>query len=338
MSNARLATLLVIVSAPASANPDPALRIAALTGGNLRVDVHCADTWATPERGLDVSIDGVAQRSLGVNSSGGWTENGMVWTDIDVGYAVSAGRHTVEIAAPGCARALQQVDLDPVLPETISGRLATTDEHLLGPTGAPNGLTLVLGAYHVPRASHQSTNDLFSTSYNYDPTAATGAFFSVGYERRGLVLADDFAVGAAPISGMVTDSEQTFAAKPGPYPFAGTGVAIGNTLRVGGRIALHDVALAAGSGLGGDLSIESAKLQSVGNTGLAMAPNGSDPEWYVPLWASLTLKPMCNWGAQVLASYQVHPTALSENELAIGAGVVFQPSASCSERAGLGVR
>ncbi len=71
----------------------------------------------------------------------------------------------------------------------------------------------------------------------------------------------------------------------------------------------------------------------------ASLPSGDmDADWYVPLWTAVTYKPGCNWGAQLMASYDVHPTSTNEDSRAFLAGLLYQPSAACSDRAGLTLR
>src|SRR5437764_14632826 len=96
----RLVLPCLLLARVAAADPQPA--------GNLRVDLHCADYWATPDRGLHVTLDGVAQPPLAVNGfpllavdKHGTTH--VRWLPTDIAYAVAAGPHHVEVAAPGCA-------------------------------------------------------------------------------------------------------------------------------------------------------------------------------------------------------------------------------------------
>jgi hypothetical protein len=67
------------------------------------------------------------------------------------------------------------------------------------------------------------------------------------------------------------------------------------------------------------------------------APDGIDASVYLPVWASATIKPTCNWGAQVTGQYDVHPSSMTTNDVQITAGILYQPSDSCSEPAGVGV-
>ena len=58
---------LVTFARVASAQVEPGL--GPLPDGNLRVDLRCADYWATPANGLQVSVDGVAPPTTGTNGA-----------------------------------------------------------------------------------------------------------------------------------------------------------------------------------------------------------------------------------------------------------------------------
>ena len=106
-------------------------------------------------------------------------------------------------------------------------------------------------------------------------------------------------------------------------------------MRAGGRIPLREISLSAGAGVGGDMIITSA--QGTDKTSVTEAPSGLDGDWYIPLWTQVTFKPSCNWGAALYASYDVHPTARDESAPMFGANMIYEPSAACSEPAGLRV-
>ena len=63
----------------------------------------------------------------------------------------------------------------------------------------------------------------------------------------------------------------------------------------------------------------------------AVSPPPTDGDVYVPVWASLTVKPACNFGVQLLASYDVVPGQAVEDRVTIAAGLMFQPSNACAE-------
>jgi len=313
------------------------VRIAAADpGGNLRVNVKCADYWATPDTGLAVTIDGRAYPALGTNGISGfdlevyhhvpaplWS-----WTPTDVGYLVPPGVHRVSITAPGCSALEQDVHIAPYRPVILDGRLPASAA-LSGPTDAPDGLGIAFGAFTRAQQAHGATNDLFSTSYTFDATTVQGASLAISSQTRALVLAWDVAFGSAPVTG--TSRYQTDAA----VAFSGDEYITRFGFRVGGRIPLHELAVSGGSGIGGDMIITSA--QGADKTAFAQAPSGFDGDWYIPLWTQLTLKPSCNWGATLYASYDFHPTARDESAPAFGASILYEPSAACSEPAGVRV-
>jgi hypothetical protein len=49
------------------------------------------------------------------------------------------------------------------------------------------------------------------------------------------------------------------------------------------------------------------------------------------VWAMLTYKPTCSWGVQATVSYEVHPTAIDESAPTLAAGILWQPSRTCSQ-------
>jgi hypothetical protein len=67
------------------------------------------------------------------------------------------------------------------------------------------------------------------------------------------------------------------------------------------------------------------------------APDGIDATFYLPVWASATIKPTCNWGAQVSGQYDVHPSSMTTNDVQITAGILYQPSDACSDPVGVSV-
>jgi hypothetical protein len=317
---------------------------AAYPGGALRIDVTCADYWATPERGLTVAVDGVSYPALGENGMSGfelavyhhiatpiWT-----WTPTDIGYSAAVGPHHISVAAPGCAPLDADVTIGPLRPAVVTGRLPISDSMLSGPTGAPNGFGITIGAFTRAQPSHASTNDLFSAAYTFDSTTVQGAAVSTSVEHRALAVAWDFAFGTAASSGTSAYEGDFPTESHTPIPFTGDEYAMRGAFRIGARLPLQEVALAGGAGLGGDVVITSETAAQNGS--LALPPSGVDADWFIPLWAQLTIKPSCNWGAQLYASYDVHPTASGESAPEFGAGIMYQPSAACSDPAGLVVR
>jgi hypothetical protein len=318
--------------------------------GNLRVDIHCAESFET--RDLHVTLDGAPLEPLHTNgvSSVAYGKHGVpyeVWSPTDVGFVAPPGLHRVRIAAPGCAPDERDIDIPADYPKFITGRLALSDDSLRGSTGAPDGGGLVLGAFTVARPARTGTqSDLWggTTAYTVADGSAQGVLFGVSYERRGFVFSHDLGVGWGSLAGTVQTikSPDGLSAYPGTLPYTGGFVMISDTLRIGKRIALHDVALAAGTGIGGDVTVTWRNVDESGvankSTVFADGPNNTvDADWFVPVWASVTIKPWCDFGLQAVASYDVHPTALDESGLRISAGLLFQPSASCRDAPGVKV-
>jgi hypothetical protein len=271
-----------------------------------------------------VRVDGAPARGGNLNEglAVGYTKHGNPYLTVvptDIGFTIAPGTHRVTIGAPGCAPLDAQLSVDRIMPAFVSGRLPVSDDSLQGPAGAPNGVDVMLAAYSSSRGAHTSTDLSGATTYAWNDIDTTGGMMSLGYEHRDLAVAYDIMVGTASATGTSMNMAN---------PFNANLLQIGNQLRVGFRVPEHTVALAAGAGLGGDANVVTSGLLGV----------GGDFDFYVPLWASLTIKPSCDWGVQVLASYNMHPTSMNESAPELVAGLQWQPSASCSEQAGLTVR
>ena len=318
--------LALLVCAPSTASAEPIVP----HFDNLYVDVGCADFWANPEHGLQVTVDGVVQEPRGENGVPviGFTTSGPYsdWVPTDISYYVPPGTHDIGIDAPGCAPSMQQIVFG-LAPVYIAGRLPVTDDSLRGSTGAPDGFGVLLGAYNQQRGPHLGNRDLFGTQFAYDNDSATGVWLSTSYEHRGLAFALDLLTGGGSMSGTATTANGTPA-------FTGSTLEMGGALRLGGRLRFGNLALSAGAGVGGSLWIAHADMVAGTNS----IPNEADGDWYVPVWSTLTYKPSCNWGAQVLAQYQLHPGSTNEDAPTIGAGLLWQPVSACSDRVGIVVR
>ncbi len=314
--------------------------------GNLRVDIHCAESFATPDRGLRVTVDDAPLEPLHINgyASTAYDENGVpysTWSDTDVGYVAPPGVHRVRLSVPGCVDDVRELDIRGDFPKLVTGRLALADDSLRGPVGAPDGGGIVMGAFTVARPGHVGTeSDLWggTTGYTVANSDAHGTAIAFSFERRHFVFATDLAIGWGSLAGTVqtVQNPQGLTAYPAALPYTGTLGLASLAFRFGGRLALHEAALAAGSGIGGDVTIASRTIDESAVMDKASiyadAPNPIfDADWFVPLWASVTVKPWCDWGFQTTASYDVHPTALDESGVRISAGLLYQPSASCRE-------
>jgi hypothetical protein len=286
---------------------------------NLHVGIACADYWADPDHGLSVRIDGVLQEPRGEDGAPGWLRSNL-------GFLVPPGVHELAIEAPDCAPYVQQIVFGPFTPVFVSGRLLPTDGALRTPTGAPDGFGLLIGAYDQARGAHTGTDAVFAGQFAYDTASAYGLWLSSSYERRGFAVAVDSLIGGGPLDGTATGAN-------GSTNFHGYTIHLGGALRVGGRLSLGSVELAAGAGIGGSLWVEEGGVRS-----MATGPNQADGDWYIPLWSALTYKPSCDLGVQVLAQYQLHPTASVEDAPTIAAGLLVQPTSACSERIGVAVR
>jgi hypothetical protein len=299
---------------------------------NIHVSVHCADYWATPERGLVVSVDGVPQPAHGENGIPLYasTKSGPVmhWVPTDIGYAVEPGVHHIALEAPGCSSLAEDVEADSALPISIAGRLPIADDSLRGTTAAPNGFGVAAGVYIGGRGAHVSTDRILQSSFAYDRITTTGGALTMSFDRRTLAVAFDMTFASGSTTGTATTMSS------GPQAFTGSAMAFSDQLRVGARQPFGNVALAAGAGVGGHMWLDHSDTRNN-----ASLPAGDvDVDWYVPLWTSVTYKPACSWGAQVLASYDVHPTSTNENSPSFLAGLLYQPSVACSDRPGLTVR
>jgi opacity protein-like surface antigen len=331
------------VTVAGAAHGEPVVSPPLYRTGNMRVAVACADFVATPDTGLAVTLDGAPLPALRTNGAPSVITNedgssSSTWAATDIGYLVEPGKHRVSLAAPGCA----STDLEITAPfdhaELVTGRLAVADTELASPTGAPDGVGLVLGARRGPPLLGPADHTLggYSTHYAYDDTRSTGGWFGLTYEHRNFAFAFDTRFTVNAVAGTATQTAAIGALDPRAHPFAGDAYGAAMTLRLGPRLSLGHVSLAAGSGIGGELWIVSTRLVDTMVT-TADAPDTVDASWLLPLWASATIKTSCDWGLHALVEIDAHPTALSSSGLALGAGVTYQPSSACSAAPGVTV-
>ncbi|HEY1585040.1 MAG TPA: hypothetical protein VGH63_05080 [Polyangia bacterium] len=287
--------------------------------GNLRLSIACGDVWAsTPEDGLDVQVDGTsidADRVTGRSAA----------------YLIAPGHHRVQLSAPGCEPSTFDFDADAIHSTHADGRLVLDDWWRGGTAGSPNGFGITVGAWLQPAPGGAAGDSVFDQSETYDSGhTAGGAYLSFSRERRFFLTATDITVAGGSTSGVVSGDRtaQQFTASvfDNRYQF-----------RVGGRLPLHFASLAAGTGIGVEWWITSGQFTSPNNTSGLFAPDGPDASFYLPMWASATVKATCEWGVQALAQYDVHPSSMDTNGFSFGAGVIYQPSASCSEAPGVRV-
>jgi hypothetical protein len=329
---------------PAETPPAPpiAAMSRALTGNNLRIGVSCMAYLATPAEGMQVSVDGTPIAAARVNSvtTASTDADGNVsygTEDTDVGFDVAPGHHRVTLATPDCVVETHDVDIARLGPTFVTGRMQIADPRLRGTTGAPNGLGFALSYIQFAHPKQVGVNDpAFSPSaYATDAMSVSGGMLTTSFSGRHWLFALDsiFATGTA--NGVASEN--------GIDPSAGTtgtyrdrAIDFGMAMRVGPRYPVGNFELAGGLGLGGELRGDSST--SVGGNVFAEGPSSVSADWYVPAWAQLTYKPTCSFGFQVMASYDVHPTDMDANGLALSAGIVLQPSAACSEPVGVAVR
>ncbi|HEX7700445.1 MAG TPA: hypothetical protein VF403_06985 [Kofleriaceae bacterium] len=315
--------MALLVPKLAAAQPEPAVAPNLYGTGNLRVEMACANYEATPQEGLVVQVDGHPQSALRINGDLGtsYDEDGnpyTTWSATDIGYLVNPGEHHITVTAPGCAAQTADVITAADHAEVISGRLAISDPDLMGTVGAPNGGGLTLGVLSTSAPRGPGSRDGFDTSYTYDPGyTAYGGWLSTSWERRGFELAFDLSFGTGATSGTAMQSGTT-------KSFTGTAYRFSHAFRIGKRVALRDVSLAGGLGLGYDAWINSTNIDTVG-------PSEPDASWYVPVWVAATIKPACNWGFQILGEYDLHPTASDNSGMTFGVGWIYQPSDACSQ-------
>jgi hypothetical protein len=295
--------------------------------GNLRVSVACADFNALPDKGLELTVDGVEAKPLGVNVTTthyrktnfeNWSDE-MVARDVDtdVGFQVAPGPHHVTVGAPGCERRAIDVVAVADRAEVIIGRLPITDAELAGNAAAPDGHGLVLGAIAVAAIHGPATN---GERYVYDPHMGFGGWVSLLANKRGFALAADLAFTTNVAEGMTVDI-------PNGDHFSGREYRVTTMLRAGKRYAIRDVAVGFGTGLGLDSWL--MKGNFYGPTGVSPE---ADASWFLPMWSTVTYKPSCDWGIQALAQYDFHPTSSDSTGFTFGAGLVLEASAACSRR------
>jgi hypothetical protein len=299
--------VVVLVLAPAAAHADS-------TGGDVRVTVTCADYFVAPRDGLQLSVDGVVQPALGINWGGYWHhEQFHASVESDVGYAVARGHHHIALVTPDCAGSTD-LDVEPAMPRMVTGSLAITNDALRGTVTAPNGLGVMVAGFYAPRPAHVTTDSVTGSMYDFDSTTQQGVQLTVTATYRHWVLALD----------QRYTSEGSNGTSAG-VAFHGSAFDTGFVGRFGPRLSFHDVELAAGVGIGGDI------LHGGGHLPNTVASVTYDGRFFLPAWATLTYKPACDWGVQAIASYEFDPGSSVESTPTFAAGLLYQPSSACSQ-------
>jgi hypothetical protein len=288
--------------------------------GNLRLSIACGDVWAsTPDDGLDVQVDGASIDADRV-------------TGRSAGYLVAPGHHRVQLSVPGCEASTFDFDADAMHSTHADGRLVLDDWWRGGTAGSPNGFGFAAGVWFQPTPGGAAGDSVFNQSETYNSgNMSGGAYLSFSRERRYFVTATDIALAGGSTSGVVSGGGTS-------QPFTASVFDNRYQFRVGGRLPLHFASLAAGTGIGVDWWITSGQFTSGNSLSSGLfAPDGPDATFFLPMWASATVKATCDWGVQALAQYDVHPSSMDTNGFSFGAGVIYQPSASCSEAPGVRV-
>jgi hypothetical protein len=307
---------------------------------NLRLALACADTtFLVPELGLDVTLDGLPleARPTEYATATSVGSDGVVSTatfPIAVAYAVAPGVHRLHLAAPRCEPEDRDIEVEDHLPLMISGALRTS-AGFEGPAEAPDGLALSLGAFTSTVPTSLGAGRLSSlgspATFAIPNESVAGLSFGVGVTTRSFVFAHDLAFGGGTFAGTLQVPGAT-----GAVGVSGTELALSEDLRFGGRIPVRSFAIEGGVGLGYALWIRTGATVQPGAPGgletaiTASALDGGGFTWAVPLWGGVELKPACNWGAQVLASYAVNPLDSSATTVMLSASLMWQPSAACA--------
>jgi hypothetical protein len=249
----------------------------------------------------------------------------------DYGYLAPPGERVLRLEAPGCAPDEQRVHVSASHAKHVDGRLAIADDWLQGPAGAPDGFGLAMGGFSmsVPGSVARGTSTFVNhaTPYAIDGARISGLVLSTSFERRFLALALDTMWGYGSFSGSVSP-----AGASGPLSMTGNLLRWSARLRIGARLPLGRVSLAGGSGLGGGMwVVNRATVDESTYGGFTETPQGVHGSWSLPLWASATFKPACDWGVQVIGSYDLEPTHTDQSALFLGAALLWQPSAACAE-------
>ncbi|HEX4454368.1 MAG TPA: hypothetical protein VH143_26085 [Kofleriaceae bacterium] len=293
--------------------------------------MRCAHYIATPDDGLQLRVDGVPQLGeLDVAKARIANSDGTFGYDDDVVGAVfdvAPGRHRFEIITRDCAPIERDVLVSPGGTTAITGRLAITNAHLLGTVGAPDHLGVIAGVAYGAAPATSGTNVASESSWTASASRPKGAWLALTFERRYLAAAFDWDIGATNVSGTTTNIDPQRAPASSEYEQRGWYMRWAG--RIGARLPLEVVSLAAGTGMGLELGMpETPSLEMPTTEDL-----GARESWrglFVPVWASVTYKPTCDWGVVALASYDVHPFTTSTDVISLALGLTYQPSAACS--------
>jgi hypothetical protein len=327
--------------------------------GNLRVAAWCAERTSvlTPVDGLRVVLDGKSdpEKPLKANivtTMGTQTVNNrqvpvMVQDVTDIGFVVPPGPHHLSIQAPDCASVETDVKLSGTHATSVAADMEVSADMLRGPVGAPAGFAWLLGGYamSIPHSLLYKAQVTSIDGIGASDAAGTkfggAGLLGFTYEHRYFTMGILYGVGAGSFSGVVFNRNATSGELGGPFPFTGSEFQNMVEIRVGARLPLRYAALAAGSGIGGSMwigsySVDTSKAPPSSITD-ANVEGGLDLLWHVPLWASVDLKPFCDWGVQVGGAYNWQPTGLDGSYAMLHAALLWQPSPSCARTAGVSI-
>ena len=320
--------------------PSASTVLSALPPPNLLVSIACAQLpFVTPDTGLRLTVDGKLL-SLGRTDfalSTMLTPHGhevAVTVPTDVAYAAPPGIHQLRIAAPGCADMNRTVQISPIMPIVLEGSLPT-NPNLRGPVDAPDSFGFAIGGFYSSFPKVMTSGAVSSVAdnpghYAIDHSTAAGLSLSSGWDWRYVTMRIDGRFGLGSYSGEATPATNLGDPTARPAPLSGSLFTSSLAVRIGARLPLHYVALSAGSGIGGSVwTLMGAKIDGDANADTSNL-HGITGIWEVPLWASVDLKPMCDWGVELTGSYDVAPTNLDSNTVTFGAALLWQPSGACS--------
>jgi hypothetical protein len=199
-------------------------------------------------------------------------------------------------------------------------RPETYDPSHHAPTQA-DGWGVTLGGFSAPYPGPTSgTNgSVFPTAYSSSVAQLEGGWLATSFERGSTVVAVDMRVGGGSFDGTATSARMA-------THYTGTYFGTSLALRAGKRIAWQDVALAAGSGIGGGMWMTSTMTDT---PAFVETPSGASGDFYVPVWASLTIKPTCSVGVQGLAEYDLRPQDSAASSPSLSLGLIWQPASAC---------
>jgi hypothetical protein len=203
-------------------------------------------------------------------------------------------------------------------------RPAAVDPARLTPSGA-DGPGVAIGWFSIahPLAATGTSGMVFPTAYTAGPSQANGLWLSGSRTRGSAVIAADLGVGGGSFTGIAQSLRDG-----GQVPYTTTYGGLSFAVRAGAQAALGDAAFAAGVGVGGAVWMGMPSYDA-STFVFVEPPDGNLADLYLPLWASLTIKPSCDWGVQAMASYDVRPLDTQASAPSLALGLLWQPASAC---------